>query len=221
MMSLKDFLTTNYGISLYKQTSKLQDNLCKQASAKNQVIFLTRCIHHGITPRFLQIHSPIKSRYGMNVTMRYIWKLLKCAVKEAKVRFYKSGKKITQLKELIRSTVSPEHYIIIKDVSESCREKKFAEIKTKLKRKFELLILQQKEQNSSIGQPTSNNVKNCVLNLVDGEMDDNVKSVLNLGPKFAVTPNKIPYMEIITIAEENALLLEYGNKPLEAELLRQ
>ena len=64
-------------------------------------------------------------------------------------------------------------------------------------------------------------VKDCVLNLVDDEIPDDVRKVLNLGPKFAVTPTKIPYMEIATIVEVNALKLEYEGKPIIAEQLRQ
>lgn len=120
-MSLKDLLITNYGISLYKKTSRLQDQVCKQATAKNQVVFLTRCLYHNIFPRFLQIHSPIKSKYATNVTLQFKRKLLVCAVKEAKVRHHKCIREIENLTHDINNIVSREHYDLIMNLSESCR----------------------------------------------------------------------------------------------------
>ena len=60
-MSLKALLIPAYGSSLYKETQQLQRRLCKVASSKNQMIFITRCLHHSITPRFLRTACPIKN----------------------------------------------------------------------------------------------------------------------------------------------------------------
>ena len=64
-------------------------------------------------------------------------------------------------------------------------------------------------------------MKNCVLNLAEDEIPKKHNELLNLGPMFAVTPNKIPYMDIITTTEEHALKLEYDNQLAAAERLRQ
>ena len=220
-MSLKTLITTNYSISIYKQTTKLQDYLCKYARAKNQTIFLTRCLHHEIIPKFLNVHSPIKSTYATKITKTYQQKLLRTAIKDAKSRLHKYNTEVNRLKTELRNKVSSEHYGIISDISESCREKKFVETRTKLKKKFELLKSNQMERISEKSNGIcTKHVKDCVLNLVNDEIPDDVKTVLNLGPKFAVTPTKIPYMEIATITEETALKLEYARKPMEADLLR-
>ena len=45
--------------------------------------------------------------------------------------------------------------------------------------------------------------------------------MLNLGPNFVLTPKSIPYMEIITAIESQALKLESSKKDTSAENLRQ
>ena len=48
-------------------------------------------------------------------------------------------------------------------------------------------------------------MKPAVLNLTGKAVDKNVTSLLNLGPNFVPTPKFIPYMEIITAIESQAL----------------
>ena len=217
-MSLKSLLVTAYGSSLYKETCQLQDVLCKVASSKNQMVFITRCSHHGIIPRFLRTPCPVKTRYASLIVTDYRKKLLKCAKKDASSRFYKHSKLVAHLKSSIYNQVSTEHYEIISRVTESCREKHFLKERSKLKKKFDLLYLEKRKGATTL---QSTNVKNCVLNLVNDTLPEDEEEVLNLGPKFAINPTCIPYMEIITTAETKALALEYENKHIVAEQLRQ
>ena len=149
-MSLKSLLVTAYGSSLYKETCQLQDALYKVASSKNQMIFIARCKHHGIIPRFLRTLCPIKSRYAKRIVTDYRIKLLICTKKEASWRFHKYRKLSTQLKSSISNQVSTEHFEIISRVTETCREKKFQEVKSKLKRKFELLYEEKNKRTRTI-----------------------------------------------------------------------
>ena len=64
-------------------------------------------------------------------------------------------------------------------------------------------------------------MKPTVLNLTSKTIDKNVTSLLNIGPNFVPTPKSIPYMEIITAIESQALKLESGKKNTSAENLRQ
>ena len=64
-------------------------------------------------------------------------------------------------------------------------------------------------------------MKPAVLNLTGKTVDKNVTSLLNLGPNFVPTPKFIPYMEIITAIELQALKLESGKKDTSAENLQQ
>ena len=73
---------------------------------------------------------------------------------------------------------------------------------------------------TQVRQYANKAVKNCVLDLV-GDIPENQRKILNLGPKFAVTPKSIPYMEIVTTTEIEALKLEKKGESAKAELLRQ
>lgn len=220
MMSLKSIITTTYGSSIYKSTSKLQDTLCKAASAKNQYIFLNRCIHHHLLPKFLQIKCPLRSKRARNITAKYKQELLVSTKNDARQRYFVAIKKAKELRLQLQHILSPEHFEIVINATESSREKKFIACKNKLKDKFTLLY-SSKYQTSDISRAKEKLVKDCILNLTGEEIPKHHKELLNLGPKFAVTPNKIPYMDIITTTEVHALKLEYNNQLAAAEKLRQ
>ena len=50
-MSLKENITTSYGASIYKKTTELKKAKMKMAKAKNQFIFLQRCLAHQLIPK--------------------------------------------------------------------------------------------------------------------------------------------------------------------------
>ena len=64
-------------------------------------------------------------------------------------------------------------------------------------------------------------MKPAVLNLTGKTIDKNVTSLLNLGRNFLPKPKSIPYMEIITDIESQALKLESGKRDTSAESLQQ
>ena len=64
-------------------------------------------------------------------------------------------------------------------------------------------------------------MKPAVLNLIVKTIYKNVTSLLNLGPNFVPTPKSIPYMEIITAIDSQALELESEKKDTSAENLLQ
>ena len=64
-------------------------------------------------------------------------------------------------------------------------------------------------------------MKPTVLNLTGKTIDKNVTSLWNLGQNFLPTPKSIPYMEMITVIESQALKLESDKKDTSAENLRQ
>ena len=50
-MSLKEFITTSYGKEIYLDTKKLQLEKIRNAKAKNQMIFLFKCLSNNVTPK--------------------------------------------------------------------------------------------------------------------------------------------------------------------------
>lgn len=138
-MSLKSFISATYGSSIYLKTTRLQATLCKAATAKNQLIFLNRCIHHKVIPKFLQLKCPLNTRRTKIVNDKYKRELLISTKNDTKERYFGYYNHAKQLEESLREELSIEHYEIISNVTESSREKTFVATRSKLKHKFELL----------------------------------------------------------------------------------
>ena len=184
--------------------------------------FLNRCIHHKMIPKFLQIKSPLPTRCVNNITNNYRRQLLLATKNDTKRRYYQHIKRISEKKEYLKDKLSVDHYNTVLRITESSREKKFLETKNKLKNKFELLYSSKyKKEFTSNGRNTNETIKDCVLNLADSVIPKNQKELLNLGPKFAIASKNIPYMDIITTTEVEALSLEKQDQFAKAELLRQ
>ena len=124
------------------------------------------------------------------------------------------------VENLLRNKKEIGNTSIIWSYLASSKEKKFIEVRTKLKNKFELLYEAKYKRPFKKTNENQTAVKSCVLDLAS-DIPDNQRTILNLGPKFAVTPKIIPYMEIVTSTEIEALNLEKEGQHPKAELLRQ
>ena len=179
----------------------------KNAVAKNQMIFLQRCIYHNITSKSFRLKTPIKSRKAFNITNVYKEKLIIIAKNNAKERMHKAAFKVNELCQTLKAKVSEEHYLLIQSVTKKPREYEFVMKKEHLICKFnELQTIPSKRNNQEI---TTTYVKPSIINLTDIALTDHQTSLLNLGPKFVPTEKKIPFMEIITATESVALNLEF------------
>ena len=88
-MSFRNYITASYGKKIYSETQQLQLVKVKFTVAKNQLIFLERCMANNIIPKSFRIKSPILSKRGENSREQYQKKLLQLARNEAKERMYK------------------------------------------------------------------------------------------------------------------------------------
>ena len=92
VMSLKNLFATSYGEKTYKHTVDLQKMKVKASIAKNQLIFLERCIKNNILPESFRLKTSIKSSKGYNITKDCSKKLAVLAKNNAKQRMYFSLK---------------------------------------------------------------------------------------------------------------------------------
>ena len=189
----------------------------KASIAKNQLIFLERCIKNNILPKSFRLKSPIKSIKGYNITKDCSKKLVVLAKNNAKQRMYSSLKKVEEIKLYLNNILSEEHYILIQNVTDNSREKEFLKKKKQLIVKYNSL-LNKYAQHSNY---KTSLIKPAILNLTNEEIPKHYESLLNLGPKFVPTNKNLPFMDIITSAESCALDMEQNHKENEAETLRQ
>ena len=50
-----------YGKEIYLYTKKLQQEKIRNARAKNQMVFLHKCLSNNVTPKSFQLRAPIKT----------------------------------------------------------------------------------------------------------------------------------------------------------------
>ena len=83
------------------------------------------------------------------------------------------------------------------------------------------LSLPPAHQPVDLNQRSTSLVKNPVLNLRGDEVPQHHQELLKLGPKFVPNAQRVPHMDIITVAECSSLKLEYSKKVREAQTLRK
>ena len=120
----------------------------KNAIAKNQVIFLQRCIYHNITPKSFQLKTTIKSKKDFNIMNKYKKKLIVKAKNKATERMHNAALKVNILCQFLKAKVSEEHYLLIQFVREKSRENEFIRKKEHLICKFNELQTKSSKRNN-------------------------------------------------------------------------
>ena len=229
-MSLKEYIITRYGTSVYNDTAKLKDVRKIQAKVKNQYIFLQRCIAHKLIPKSLRIKSPVKTKRGNEIMVRCRFELLVSIKNDTKRKYFSTFQKVEELIRKLRTVLSTEDMDKVNSVTNIAREKMFIKSKERLFKKFDNLKKLGKKTATSNGimdnnnneeRDTSTHLKNGVLNLCNDDVKDTHLNLLNLGPKFVPRSKHIPWMDIVATTESPALKLEYSNKTEEARDLRK
>ena len=218
-MTLKQLLTTHYGVGTHRRVSKFTRQKAKLAATKNHAIFLERCLFYLFIPTFLQSSPPVKSPRARRITKKYQVSLLRETLYLERTKWHQISNRLKRTDGTLKQTLSEEHYGTIARIAHTSYENAFQKHKKHLKEKFEKL---QKKQ----GKTKKNNtrlslIKNPILQLQkDDPLPPEAVDLLSLGPKFSVTPKNIPTMEIITEVEKCCLTLERKGKLTEAQVLR-
>ena len=118
-MSFKELIQTTYGSGVHEQTSLYMKKITKMAKAKNQMIFLNRCLHHKLIPRFLRVHCPIKSSRGYNITESYRKNLLVATRNDARSRLFTNSREKNRIKEALLEILSQEHADTLMRITDS------------------------------------------------------------------------------------------------------
>ena len=214
-MTLKSTITAQYGLSTTKKVSELSCFKVKLASAKNRLIFLTRCRTHKVIPTFLRNRCPIRSRCAGQIVKRYQFHLLRETISQTRKEFHRLCDRIKRITTCLQGTLSNHHFDLVTRLNKSTYDAYFVKHKERLRRKFELL-----KPVSQTRQPRPSLIKSPVLQLQAEPLPEESIDLLSLGTKFAVTPKVVPKMEIIEETEKACLSLERKGKAKEADTLR-
>ena len=135
----------------------------KASIAKNQLIFLERCIKNNILPKSFRLRPPIKSIKGYNSMNNCSKKLVGLAKSNAKQRMYSSLKKAEEIKSYLKNILSEENYILIQNVTDNSREKEFLKKKKQLVDKYNSLL----DKHSQHRNYKTSLIKPAILNLTE------------------------------------------------------
>ena len=105
-MSFNSVLRAQYGVGLQQQSARLKRFKLKLSSAKNEVLFLERCRHSNLTPKFLCNRCPVKSRRATQLTKNYRLSLLRECLTLARRRLFYATKSIADLNNNLKSKLS-------------------------------------------------------------------------------------------------------------------
>ena len=223
-MTLKEYITSGYGAGTYRKTLMLKEAKKDKAKSKNQMVFLERCLTHNVIPKSFAIHSPLKSQNAIKIVKKCRKDLLICAKNDAKRRFFRSSQQALTIKTELESILSADDLATIVRVTDKDQEKMFRNANNRMVTKFNELtneFINRRQPNTLDNVQATSHVKNPVLNLREDEVPAHHQELLKLGPKFVPNVQRIPHMDIITVAECSSLKLEYGNKVREAQTLRK
>ena len=138
-MSFKQHITASYGASIYETTTKLKTAKMNTAKAKNQWIFLQKCLAHKLIPKSLRVRSPLQSQRTKNILTQFRMDLLRCAKNDAKQRYFSQRTSVNNIGNELRSVLSDEDMAVVERISETAREGMFKRSKDRLMKKFQNL----------------------------------------------------------------------------------
>ena len=221
MSTLKNYIITSYGASVYKNTLQLKEAKKNMAKSKNQFIFLQRCVKHKIIPKSMKLNCPIRNAKTENIMNRYRFEILIATKNDAKHRFFNNVKVGKDIENELSAVLSEADMAVITNVTEKARESMFVRSKEKLVNKFSILKKRKDDKETYTDNTNTLHMKEPILNLASSEIPEHHKELLELGPKFVPHVKSIPYMDIVSATESSALKLEYSKKVNQAENLRK
>ena len=110
----------------------------KAGIAKNQLIFLGRCIKNN--NKSFCLKTPIKSIKVYSIIKDCRKKSVVPAKNNAKQRMYFSLQEIEEIKLYLKNILSEQYYILIQNVADDSREREFLKKKKELIKKYNSLL---------------------------------------------------------------------------------
>ena len=138
-MSYKSTITNSYGDEIYNSTTKLQELKRKSSIAKNQWIFMDRCLFHDVIPKSFRTRPTLNTRKGWNIARTYNRQMLTATRNATREKYNKLLNKISTLSEVLQTSLSDSDYKDLDVMTNKTKENTFIKEREKLKQKFENL----------------------------------------------------------------------------------
>ena len=194
-------------ITTFRESEKLHRSLAK---FRNHLHFTLHCKHHGVFPTSLKIKTSMKGTTANNIINQAQRALMNERIKQINTHITCLEGKIQDLEERLSSSTLPDATLSeIKEWLNNTRRIEWDKVRQRHRKKFELLALKnnRRQQNDkSEITPVPEEIKRktkerWVINLSDRQLTKPEQEVLEKGLNFAVAPNKLPVVDLITSIE--------------------
>ncbi|XP_012811622.2 uncharacterized protein LOC105946468, partial [Xenopus tropicalis] len=205
--NLHRHIAIHFGENTLKLVREYERTARKLADYRNHLRFNLRCRHQGLTPCSLRLGSTVKGHRASNILQKAQKHLLNERVRQINFTIEALKQKIEQLKQSLTKQLPDvtlervvqfiEHAQMAQHIKSKERQiSKFTSLLSRSSRlRTEELTWRQKDE-------TSKNTKDTwVKNLSDRVLTQPEKDVLAKGLNYAVTPQHIPVVELITATE--------------------
>ena len=232
-----------------RKLEKLEIQLTKSRTAR---IFNLRCLANKVTPKTLQIKWK-GNKFEQTIIKKAECSLIHNRIKCTHIKINHLQTKIANTKTSLQQKLDEPTFTDLLNIIFNNKEKTFLQYKNTQIKKLKLLISRSSTTTSKMASRTTNTFNTAVtsstpssiqdkwvINLSKKELTPEEKSLLQKGPKFAVTPATIPIKEYIsttTVAAHQAgklngvdcsglyhdvtrILNTFTNKPIHANITK-
>ena len=198
-MNLFNNLNQRYGQSYIKEVRSWEGKEHKLAKYKCHLHFNLRCLSQHIVPKGVKLNikqfSTFQERKIICKTHRSI---LNSRVRQCNKIIDNLKVQINKTKASIKSKCNNKDFIDISNIICKSKEKVFKITKSHQIKKFTYLQKQPKYRNTPVPDIMG---KKWVINLSSKPLSDGEQSLLQKGPKFAVSSSKVPLTKYIAVTK--------------------
>ena len=203
-MNLHSIIRCEYGSGGLNFVRDYENCAKKVARFRNHLRFNLHCKHHGVTPVSLRLHSTVQGKSADNILRRAERSLLGVRIGQTVRKLGNFNKDFDNFAIKIDERLPSKREEVMSFVA-SAQMREHDLTKTRQQNKFKRLIdsrdkikqSKNKVNNSLANECMSKWVKNCS----DRILSDPELSVLKKGLNFAVTPRRVPVIDIVTVTE--------------------
>ena len=198
-MNLFNQLNHRYGQSCIEEVRSWEGKEQKLARHKCHLHFNLRCLSQNIVPKGVKLNIKQFSTFQeCKIICKTHRSILNSRVRGCNRIIKKLETHIDKIKSNIKGKLNNKDFKDIVEVIHKSREKVFKTTKNCQIKKFHHLQQQPRYRNTPVPDVIR---KKWVINLSSKPLSDGEQSILQKGPKFAVSSSKVPITEYIAVTK--------------------
>ena len=198
-MNLFNNLSRRYGQSCIEEVRSWEGKEHKLARYKCHLHFNLRCLSENIVPKGVKLNlKQFQSKTEKEILCKTHISIINCRVRHCNNIIKDLKSQITQIQDKIKGIMSSIDFNNITKQITKTKERVFTTTKTHQIKKFNFLKKTPAYRNTPVPDIIR---KKWVINLSSKPLTDGEQSLLQKGPKFAVSSSRVPLTEYIAVAK--------------------